>query len=63
MRSQLTVEHKRLEDMESALRSRSTAARSGGALSSGLAGGFMSNKKVGVVIGACDARMPPRHCG
>ena len=44
LRSQLEAEHKRLADMEATLRAR--AARGAGAGSAGMAGGFMSNKKV-----------------
>lgn len=46
LRSELAAEHKRLGDMESALRARTAAARGSGPPSGGMASGFMSNKKV-----------------
>lgn len=46
LRSELAAEHQRLTDMETALHARPAAPRSSGPASSGMAGGFMSNKKV-----------------
>lgn len=58
LRSELASERKRLADMEGVLHSRAAAARGSGPASSGMAGGFMSNKKVGLGLRAsCRTRM------